>query len=174
MVPTTDETSWIFTVSSNQKEGVATLTWNQQALLSNQSKIALIDLHEQTLIDMKTTGTYQFNWTEGRQFKILYSRVGELLPGVTMLGNAYPNPFTAGTIIPILLEEDQTRVEVSIYDLLGRKVKTLSKPNSKAGIHTIEWNGNNEQGSTVDGGLYLYQLRGDKGILSPPKRLIKQ
>jgi hypothetical protein len=174
MVTTTNETSWLFTVSSNQKEGVATLTWNQQALVSNLSKIALIDLHEQTLVDMKTTNTYQFNWSEGRQFKILYSREGELLPGVTMLGNAYPNPFTTGTIIPILLEEDQTRVEVSIYDLLGRKVKTLSKPNSKAGIHTIEWNGNNELGSMVDGGLYLYQLRGDKGILSPPKRLIKQ
>ncbi len=174
MVTTTNETSWLFTVSSNQKEGVATLTWNQQALLGNQSKIALIDLQEQTLIDMKTTNTYQFNWSEGRQFKILYSREGELLPGVTMLGNAYPNPFITGTTIPFLLEEDQTRVEISIYDLLGRKVKTLNQQNNKAGIHSMEWNGNNEQGTAVDGGLYLYQLRGDKGILSPPKRLIKQ
>jgi len=174
MIATTPETSWLFTVSSNQKEGIATLTWNQQALLGNQSKIALIDLQEQTLLDMKSTSTYQFNWTEGRQFKILYSREGELLPGLTMLGNAYPNPFNTGTTIPFLLEENQTRVEISIYDILGRRVKTLSKVNNKAGIHSMEWNGNNEQGSAVDGGLYLYQLRGDKGILSAPKRLIKQ
>ncbi len=173
IVTTTNETSWLFTVSSNQKEGVATLLWNQQALLGNQSRIALIDLQEQTLIDMKTIGNYSFTWSEGRKFKILYSREGELLPGVTLLGNAYPNPFNTGTTIPFLLEEDQTHVEVSIYDLLGRKVKTLSQPNSKAGIRSLEWNGNNEQGSMVDGGLYLYQLRGDKGILSPPKRLIK-
>ena len=174
VVPTINASSWLFTVSSNQKEGEATLSWNQQALLGSESKLGLLDLQSQTLVDMKTTSLYRFSWSEGRQFKILYSKEGELLPGVTLLGNAYPNPFNTGVTIPFILEEDQTNVEVSVYDLLGRRVKTIVKTNVKAGIHSMEWNGSNEQGGSVDSGLYLYQLRGDKGILSAPKRLLKQ
>ncbi len=174
VIPTTQTATWLFSATSNQTGGEATLRWNQQALSNSQSKIALLDLQAQMLVDMKITDSYAFSWSEGRQFKILYSRDGELLPGVTLLGNAYPNPFTLGVSIPFFLEQDQAHVEVFLYDLQGRKIKVLGRENVKAGIRRFDWDGNNDQGSPLEGGLYLYQLRGDKGILSQPKRLIKQ
>jgi hypothetical protein len=174
VVPTTNNTSWLFTVSSNQKAGEATLSWNQQSIIDSQSKIAILDLQTQTLVDMKSTSNYRFRWSEGRQFKILYSKEGELLPGITLLGNGYPNPFVGSVTIPFLLEQNQSHIEVIVYDMLGRKIKTLGKSNAKAGIHNLDWDGSNEQGEEVESALYLYQLRGDKGILSPPKRLLKQ
>lgn len=174
VVPTANESSWLFTVSSSQKDGEAILSWDQQALFNSQSNLAFIDLQGQTFVDMKTVEQYRFRWRDGSQFKFLYSKEGELLAGVTMLGNAYPNPFDGTVTIPYVLEEDQSSIEVRVYDLLGRKVKTLGQRNVKAGIQSFEWNGTNDQGSAIESGLYLYQLRGDNGILSQPKRLIKQ
>ena len=174
VVPTTNTSSWLFTVSSNQKGSEATISWDQKALFDSHSKIALLDLQTQTLVDMKATSIYRFSWTEGRQFKILYSKEGELLPGITLLGNAYPNPFNAVVTIPFMLEQHQSNVEVIVYDMLGRKVKSISKADVKAGIYNLEWNGGNEQGDAVESGMYFYQLRGDKGILSSIKRLLKQ
>ncbi len=174
VVPTTNTSSWLFTVSSNQKGSEATISWDQQALFNSRSKLALLDLQTHTLVDMKTTSMYRFSWTEGRQFKILYSKEGDLLPGITLLGNAYPNPFNTAVTIPFMLEQDQSNVEVIVYDMLGRKVKTINKADVKAGIHNLEWGGANEQGDAVESGMYFYQLRGDKGILSSIKRLLKQ
>ena len=73
------------------------------------------------------------------------------MPGVTLLGNAYPNPFHTAVTIPYLLEHDQSLVEISVYDLLGRKVKTLNQKNVKAGIHHLEWNGDSEQAKRKSG-----------------------
>ena len=174
IVPTTNTTSWLFTVSSNQKGSEATISWDQQALFNSHSKIALLDLQTQTLVDMKATSIYRFSWTEGRQFKILYSKEGDLLPGITLLGNAYPNPFNTAVTIPFMLEQDQSNVEVIVYDMLGRRIKAIGKSDVKAGIHSFDWDGSNEQGEEVESALYLYQLRGDKGIVSVPKRLLKQ
>jgi len=174
IVPTTSTASWVFTVSSNQKGNEATITWDHQALFNSHAKIALLDLQTQTLVDMKTTGIYRFSWTEGRQFKILYSKDGELLPGITLLGNAYPNPFNAAVTIPFMLQQDEANLEVVIYDMLGRKVKVITTQNNKAGIHNLEWAGGNEQGEAVESGMYFYQLRSEKGTLSSTKRLLKQ
>lgn len=174
IVPTSDSYSWQFTLSSNLGSRSASLSWDQQSLNLSQSKIALLDLHNGVLIDMKSRASYEFDWQEGMQFKILYSRTGDLLPGVTALGQSYPNPFTKNVVIPVLLESNQQEAEISVYDLLGRKVKSIGLQNVKAGIHEVEWDGNNEQGVSVEGGMYFYQLRGTKGAMSPAKRMIKQ
>lgn len=174
IVPTTNNFSWLFTLSSNMGKGEAMLSWDKLPLINSQSKIVLLDLHTQALVDMRAASQYPFTWNEGRQFKILYSREGELLPGITLLGNAFPNPFRTEVIIPILLQENLATAEVCIFDLMGRKVKTIRKENIKAGIHEFEWDGNNELGFDVENGLYLYQLRGGNKILTPPKRLLKQ
>jgi FlgD Ig-like domain/Fibronectin type III domain/FG-GAP repeat len=174
IVPTTQTYTWEFQVSSNQKSGEAILTWNQQALVGTQSQLALLDVDRQNLVDMKSRNTYQFSWREGNRFRILYSKSGELQPGIDLLGNAYPNPFAGVVTIPVFLKEDQHRVEVTVYDMLGRRIKSIVKQNINAGIHNLDWDGKNEQGSVVESGIYLYQLIGDKGILSLPKRLIKK
>jgi hypothetical protein len=51
------------------------------------------------------------------------------------------------------------RVELKVYDVTGRLVKTLANREFAAGEHTIFWDGTNEGGQLVARGVYFYQLR---------------
>jgi flagellar hook assembly protein FlgD len=126
------------------------------------------------LVDMKAVGQYAFTFADNKQFKVIYSRDGELKPGLTMLGQSYPNPFQAGVSIPIMLDASQSRLQIQVYDLWGRRVRTLNRDAVEAGTVVFTWDGRTDDGREVDSGLYLYQLVGDTGVLGSPKRMIKQ
>ena len=51
------------------------------------------------------------------------------------------------------------RVELKVYDVTGRLVKTLANREFTAGEHTLYWDGSNEDGRLVPRGVYFYQLR---------------
>ncbi len=69
----------------------------------------------------------------------------------------YPNPFNMNCAIVYQLEKTDW-VRVSIYDILGREVKTLINNRKKKGIHQVTWNGTDKQGRTVSNGVYLCRL----------------
>lgn len=74
----------------------------------------------------------------------------------------YPNPFNPETAISYRLATVND-VEVQVYNLLGQRVKTLIRETQAAGIHTLRWDGQDEAGQPVAGGMYLYRLiAGDK------------
>lgn len=90
--------------------------------------------------------------------------VGEealLLPEEFALEQNYPNPFNAGTRIRYSLPA-QSRVTIEIFDLLGRRIRTLADQTRPAGSHTIEWAGEDERGEAMPSGLYLYRIRSDR------------
>ncbi len=70
----------------------------------------------------------------------------------------YPNPFNPETTIRYRLAS-AGMVRVTIFDLLGRKIKTLLKTKQSAGEYSIRWNGRNNRGAQVASGIYLYQLQ---------------
>lgn len=94
------------------------------------------------------------------------------LPISTTLKQNFPNPFNASTTISFNLARD-TKVELSIYDLLGRKVTTLISDNMTAGLQTIAWNGKDATGNPVATGLYLYVLKTDEGSQGKQMLLLK-
>jgi len=69
----------------------------------------------------------------------------------------YPNPFNPSTTISFSIQNN-SNVEVTIFNILGQKVKLLSKAFFKSGEHSIIWNGNNDMGVKVCTGIYLYKL----------------
>jgi subtilisin family serine protease len=76
----------------------------------------------------------------------------------------YPNPFNLGTNISFYLPE-RSIVSLSIYNILGEKVKTLVNGDMAAGSHALTWNGTNDAGSVVSTGIYLYKMTaGDKSV----------
>ena len=83
------------------------------------------------------------------------------LPKVFMLGPNYPNPFRGQTVIKYALPKD-AHVTLEIYDITGRKVKTLVNSFEKAGWKTAIWNGTNERGEKVKSGIYFYRMKADK------------
>ena len=90
----------------------------------------------------------------------LYMNTHDLtyLPDKHSLHQNYPNPFNPETIIPYDLPEN-IFVNITIYDLLGRQVKTLVNQVQNTGFNSIQWNATNDYGEPVSAGIYLYQIQ---------------
>ena len=73
----------------------------------------------------------------------------------------YPNPFNPVTILRYDLPEDAI-VSITIYDMMGRQVKTLINGFQTSGYKTIQWNATNNIGQQVSAGLYLYTIQAGK------------
>ena len=69
----------------------------------------------------------------------------------------YPNPFTDQTILPFHLDEPAA-VRLVIYDLLGRDIRTLLDASRHQGTHALMWDGRDDAGRLVSGGVYFYRL----------------
>jgi len=70
---------------------------------------------------------------------------------------AYPNPFNNNTTIKIELKQPET-LKVSIYNLKGQLVKTLSS-NAKAALsHELIWDGTTKNNNKASAGLYIYKV----------------
>ncbi len=74
----------------------------------------------------------------------------------------YPNPFSTSTTIEFVLKL-RGQVEVSIYDVEGKRVRTLGKEIYSAGSHSVVWNGKNNQNKLVMPGLYFYTIQNGRG-----------
>lgn len=77
--------------------------------------------------------------------------------GFTLL-TAYPNPFNPSTTITYGLEKD-SYVTVDIYDISGKLIATIQKKYQIQGWHSIAWNGTDDSGNKVGGGVYFYQVQ---------------
>ncbi|MCZ7603929.1 MAG: T9SS type A sorting domain-containing protein [Melioribacteraceae bacterium] len=82
----------------------------------------------------------------------------EFLPTDYSLFQNYPNPFNPSTVISYALPQ-QSNVTVRVYDMLGREVKTLVNDVKNAGMHEITWNADNNYGSKVASGTYIYVIK---------------
>jgi beta-N-acetylhexosaminidase len=71
----------------------------------------------------------------------------------------YPNPFNPSTTLSYTLERDML-VSISVLDLRGRAVKTLVSKSLSTGDYSIVWDGNNNQGLQMAGGIYFFNLQG--------------
>jgi hypothetical protein len=71
---------------------------------------------------------------------------------------ARPNPFNPVTTIGYSLREDAD-IEMAVFDLTGRRVRTLVSGPAYAGDHEVTWNGLDSRGFRVASGVYFYRLR---------------
>ncbi|MBA65085.1 MAG: hypothetical protein CMG55_04710, partial [Candidatus Marinimicrobia bacterium] len=83
---------------------------------------------------------------------------GEMLPTVFALHQNYPNPFNPTTKIQYDLPED-TFVSITIYDVMGRSIRTLMNVKQSAGFHSIRWDAKNNIGEGVSAGMYIYMIQ---------------
>ena len=83
------------------------------------------------------------------------------IPMSFSVSNAYPNPFNPQTHIQIDLSVSE-KINVFIYDINGRFVKTLLNGKINAGQHVLTWNGLDGNGNPASSGTYLVRLKGEK------------
>jgi hypothetical protein len=83
-----------------------------------------------------------------------------LQPDKYQLAQNYPNPFNPVTAINYQLPKD-SNVILRIFNINGQLVKTLIEEKQSAGYYKIQWDSRDENGNSVVGGLYLYQLKAE-------------
>ena len=70
----------------------------------------------------------------------------------------YPNPFNPSTTIAYSLPE-KSSVEIKIFNIQGREIKSFIVGAQSAGYQRVVWNGTNDRGSTISSGVYIYRVR---------------
>ena len=94
------------------------------------------------------------------------------LPKTFKLIQNHPNPFNPTTQIEYHIPQ-LTRVNISIYNSLGQKVKTLIESQQVAGFYKIQWDGTDESGSHLGAGIYVYQIRAGEYIAAKKMIMLK-
>jgi len=83
----------------------------------------------------------------------------------TFLAAGGPNPATSVARVQLGLER-RMLVQLGIYNVAGRRVRSLAEGPIDAGVHTIEWDGKDERGRVVATGVYIARLQAGETILT--------
>ena len=84
----------------------------------------------------------------------------DLVPVIFSLYQNHPNPFNPVTTIRYDLPENSF-VNITIYDMIGRIVRNLVSTQQDAGYKSIQWDATNNSGQPVSAGLYLYMIQAE-------------
>ncbi len=79
------------------------------------------------------------------------------LPVQYSLHQNFPNPFNPSTQIKYDLPEDEF-VNITIYDIMCRRIRSLLNSKQSAGYHSISWDATNDIGEGVSAGMYIYMI----------------
>jgi hypothetical protein len=88
------------------------------------------------------------------------------------LNGNYPNPFNPVTTIKFSLKEE-CNVDMSIFNIRGQLIKTISMESIPAGQHSIVWQGNDNGGKSVASGVYFYKMKTNDYTLTKKMILLK-
>ena len=94
---------------------------------------------------------------------------GMILPDKFAVHQNYPNPFNPVTTLRYHLPEDAL-VNIIIYDVMGKQVRTLVSNQQSAGYKSVQWNATNDTGDPISAGLYLYRI--EAGEFRQTKKMV--
>jgi len=83
--------------------------------------------------------------------------VNEQIPRSWSLEQNFPNPFNPNTLIHFEIPRE-TDLSLTVFDVSGRRVKTLINGIVQAGSHDLFWDGLDDQNIQVESGIYFYTL----------------
>ncbi|RMI04697.1 MAG: T9SS C-terminal target domain-containing protein, partial [Calditrichaeota bacterium] len=83
-----------------------------------------------------------------------------------------PNPFNPTTTIAFHLPH-VSRITLHVFDVTGRRVRTLVNGKLPAGAHRVVWDGTDDGGRAVAGGVYFYRLQAGDFVATRKMLLIK-
>jgi predicted outer membrane repeat protein len=88
---------------------------------------------------------------------VIVSSEEYLIPQATFLYQNFPNPFNPTTTIEFLIQKNSD-IDLSIFNIKGQKIKSLTHDKFTKGLYSIIWNGDDESGKPVSSGIYYYKL----------------
>ncbi len=118
------------------------------------------------LADIDNDGKLEVVFSEDN---VVYALNGEesgieekISTGLFYLSTADPNPFTYETTVRYELGK-AVNIDISVYNMLGQKVKDLFSGDKSSGVHSVSWDGTGESGKILSSGIYFLRIEaGDK------------
>ena len=161
---------WEFVVAGNTSETTAELAFIGLEGLPSHLQAQLFDLDGQIAVDLEADMSYALTLSQGeRHFQLVVGdrdyleESGEnfrALPGGFVLQQSHPNPFNAETLITYQIPR-RSRIQLKVYDLLGRKVAVLASGMRDPGYFSVRWDGRIRGGAEAASGVYFYVLETD-------------
>jgi hypothetical protein len=111
--------------------------------------------YEYRLKQIDTNGSFEY-------FNAVTASIG--VPETFALHQNFPNPFNPSTQIQYELSSlrgeagEAIRTVLSIYNMLGQRIRTLVDKEEKPGFYSVTWDGRDEAGETVATGVYVYRI----------------
>ena len=96
----------------------------------------------------------------------------DIIPNKISLEQNFPNPFNPATAFQYNLAESGI-IELTITDIIGRKVTTLISGYQRSGNHNVLWTGKDSNGNQVPSGIYFYNLKSGSNIITKKMTLSK-
>ncbi|MCC6442465.1 MAG: hypothetical protein IT210_03295, partial [Armatimonadetes bacterium] len=151
---------WEFTVENASAGQPVTISWPDMQRVPKNVRLTLIDVDANRQQTMRTTSGYTFRMAQGaasRRFRIESS---DARSGTLMITGVAATPLRAGTGSTISFSLSQeASVEVSVYTLTGKKLRSVARPSGRAGGNQVVWDGKDQQGRAVPAGSYLFEVR---------------
>ena len=108
-------------------------------------------------------------WIDEGALEELNIKNNKALPERFTLHQNYPNPFNPVTNFDYDLPED-AMVNITVFDMMGKVVRTLVNDQQSAGYKTLQWNAMSNSGQPVSSGLYIYTIQ--TGEFSKTRKMI--
>jgi YVTN family beta-propeller protein len=171
------------------RDPIGVAVYNQYVFITNNSSntVTIIDTASNTLVGTLNVGNHPFGIAVDPMSNKVYvgnqsdrtisiidcptsvETTTELVPKEYALRQNYPNPFNPETGIEFVLSKD-CYVEISIYNLMGQKVRTLLSEYQTAGEKKTVWDGKDDRGNDLASGIYFYRLQA--GDFSQTKKMV--
>ena len=94
------------------------------------------------------------------------------LPGCFVILNNYPNPFNPATTIEFIIPEAGF-TRLVIYNITGQRVRELMAQDMPAGVHSVVWDGRDENDAPVSSGVFVSRLTSGENVVSNRMMLVK-
>lgn len=122
--------------------------------LNEKNEISLSPVHEK----------YEYQLLIGNESFIDNIKKGNVTTEYAVYQN-YPNPFNPTTLIKYQIPDNNTLVELKVFNILGKEVKTIVNELQDSGMHEVEFNA-----SSLSSGVYFYTIKA--GSYSATKKMI--
>ncbi len=142
-------------------DGLASLPAGWSALLVADETLTALDVTDDTAITLPAGSVTRFRLVVGDRDAIAAARDGRdlAIEGVR-LAEPRPNPSASDTELAFALPA-ASRVDLAVYDIAGRLVRSVLRGPAAAGVHRVTWDGRNDRGTGVTAGVYFAKLRVD-------------
>ncbi len=95
-------------------------------------------------------------------------------PSTARLMSGYPNPFNAETVIEFSVPETEAaNAEIAVFDIHGRRIRTLLQGSLASGPHRVIWNGLTDQNQPAATGVYFIAISGNGNRLLAKVTLVR-